>query len=51
MTDSVDDADIDPSGDNQESVEIVRPALCGRLEVGCSCQKESHLGDPNGKLS
>ena len=51
MTDSVDDADVDPDGDNQEGVEIVSPALRVGVEVGCSCQKEDYLGHPHGKLS
>ena len=37
MTDSVDDADVDPSGDNEEGVEIVSPALRVGVEVGRSC--------------
>ena len=51
MTDSVGDADVDPSGDNEEGVEIVSPALRVGVEVGRSCQKENHLGNPHGKLS
>ena len=51
MTDSVDDADVNSGGDNQEGVEIVSPALRGRVEVGGSCQKETNLGHAHRKLA
>ena len=51
MTDSVDDADVDPDGDNEEGVEIVSPALLGGIEVGGSCHKETYLCHAHRKLS
>ena len=45
--DSVDDADVDPSRDNQECIKIVGPAL----RVGSWGKRKKHLGHPHGQLA